>query len=171
MLSANLHGGALVANYPYDDNPMTVGNIRPHPNPSPDDDVFRWLAQTYSNAHPTMHLGNPCPPPPNAKNREFLDDKFPGGITNGAAWYPVTGGMQDYNYVQSNAFELTLEVSCYKYPPAEDLVKYWRDNREPLLKFIEAVSFEYVFIIFKKEKNFKSIFRSLNKTNFKIIVF
>lgn len=46
VLSANLHGGALVANYPYDDNPeMLTGQE----NPSPDNDVFVMLAKTYSN--------------------------------------------------------------------------------------------------------------------------
>ena len=61
VLSANLHGGALVANYPYDDSPSYIGNQNPHPNPTTDDDVFKMIAQTYSNAHPTMHLGKPCP--------------------------------------------------------------------------------------------------------------
>lgn len=45
ILSANLHNGALVANYPFDDNPPgEVGS-----NPSPDDAVFQFLAHTYSN--------------------------------------------------------------------------------------------------------------------------
>ena len=140
VLSANLHGGALVANYPYDDNPLSVGNIYARPNHSPDDDVFRMLARIYSDAHPTMHLGKPCPPPPGRPYYSVLSESFPGGITNGAAWYPVTGGMQDYNYVHSNAFEITLELGCNKYPNATELEEYWKDNKEPLLQFIEAVS-------------------------------
>lgn len=138
VLSANLHGGALVANYPYDDNPKHTGNRNPHPNASPDDDVFQMIAKTYSNAHPTMHLGKPCPS--SSAQTGFLFETFPGGITNGAAWYPVIGGMQDYNYVRSNAFEITIEVSCNKFPPAKELNKFWLDNREALLKFVETVS-------------------------------
>lgn len=46
VLSANLHGGALVANYPYDDNPAMLTGQE---NPSPDNDVFVMLAKTYSN--------------------------------------------------------------------------------------------------------------------------
>ncbi|KAG5333446.1 CBPD Carboxypeptidase, partial [Acromyrmex heyeri] len=137
VLSANLHGGALVANYPYDEGPENLGSTIA--NPSPDNDVFRMLALIYSNAHPRMHLGQPCPPivknPYGAKT--VLEERFPEGITNGAAWYSLSGGMQDYNYFHSNDFEITLEIGCTKFPNASDLPNYWLENREPLLRFIE----------------------------------
>lgn len=138
VLSANLHGGALVANYPYDDGPKDLGSRIA--NPSPDEDVFRTLALTYSNAHPRMHLGQPCPQN-NPFTKTLLEERFPKGITNGAAWYSVPGGMQDYNYVHSNDFEITLEIGCTKFPNASDLPNYWLENREPLLRFIEMVQF------------------------------
>lgn len=48
------------------------------------------------------------------------------------------GGMQDFNYVNSSCMEITFEVSCCKYPNATDLPKYWKDNRESLLAYIES---------------------------------
>ncbi|XP_061626468.1 carboxypeptidase E isoform X3 [Phyllopteryx taeniolatus] len=70
VLSANLHGGDVVANYPYDE---------------------------------------------------------------------TRSGMQDFNYLSSNCFEITLELSCDKFP-AEDLLKsYWEQNRNSLVSYIEQV--------------------------------
>ncbi|EFN82672.1 Carboxypeptidase D [Harpegnathos saltator] len=134
VLSANLHGGALVANYPYDSGPQSVTKTEIS---TPDNDVFKMLALTYSNAHPQMHLGKPCPPMKLYGPKTLLEEHFPNGITNGAAWYPVSGGMQDYNYLHSNDFEITLEIGCVKYPNASDLPDYWLENKEPLLRFIE----------------------------------
>lgn len=52
VLSANLHNGALVANYPFDDRsvdfPVASGYVARQANPTEDDAVFRHLARTYS---------------------------------------------------------------------------------------------------------------------------
>lgn len=64
------------------------------------------LARTYSTNHLRMSEGSGL----------CGGDNFPGGITNGAKWYVVKGGMQDFNYLFSNCFEITLELSCCKYP-------------------------------------------------------
>ncbi|XP_076577856.1 carboxypeptidase M [Chaetodon auriga] len=128
VLSANLHGGALVASYPYDNSnggSEQVGGA----SIAPDDDVFVHLAKVYSHNHASMHHGDRC-----NDGRPFLD-----GITNGYQWYPLIGGMQDYNYVWAQCLELTLEVSCCKFPPVEQLPALWTENRKALLAFIQQV--------------------------------
>ena len=124
VLSGNLHGGSVVASYPFDDSAQhqTYG----HYSRSPDDAIFRELALAYSRSHHTMHLGKNCP-----------GDDFQDGITNGAHWYDVPGGMQDYNYLHSNCFEVTFELSCCKYPRPDQLSTEWENNREALITFIE----------------------------------
>jgi hypothetical protein len=124
VLSANLHGGSLVANYPYDES--RNGQMSSYTS-TPDDQTFMHLAEIYATNHEEM-----------AKNPRPCDkfDKFKNGVTNGAAWYSVMGGMQDFNYLASNCFEITLELGCNKFPPAQDLPKYWHDNKKALVEFI-----------------------------------
>ncbi len=127
VLSANIHGGALVASYPYDDSRHHKKTLWTNSNAgiysrSPDDALFRLVSTVYANAHPHMSGGDNC------------GLEFPGGVTNGARWYDVAGGMQDFNYVHSNCFEITLELSCCRHPPAGTLKQEWADNKEALLK-------------------------------------
>ena len=126
VLSSNLHNGALVANYPFDNGRSGISTYQR----SPDDDIFRQLALSYSNAHPTMHLGRPCPQDTSG---------FTQGITNGAAWYSVSGGMQDYNYLHTNCFEITVEQGCTKFPYESSLEEIWDKNRPALLSFMWQV--------------------------------
>lgn len=90
------------------------------PSLTPDDDVFQHLALSYSRLHPTMHQGLACKPG---------SPSFPNGTTNGAAWYPLTGGAQDYSYVWAGTMEITIEMACCKYPPAAELPAHWNDHR------------------------------------------
>lgn len=50
------------------------------------------------------------------------------------------GGMQDWNYLNTNCFEVTIELGCVKYPLAKDLPMYWEQNRQALLQFMQQVS-------------------------------
>ena len=47
--------------------------------------------------------------------------------------------MQDFNYVYSNCFEITIELSCCKYPNVNRLPAEWSYNQESLLTFMEKV--------------------------------
>ena len=125
VLSINFHDGAVVANYPYDDSDAPEGQI----SPTPDNDVFIHLSKIYASNHENMFEGNGL----------CNSDNFANGITNGAQWYIVKGGMQDYNYLFSNTFELTIELSCCKYPLEDSLSMEWRKNKKSLVKYLQSV--------------------------------
>ncbi|XP_039273006.2 carboxypeptidase E-like isoform X3 [Styela clava] len=127
VISANLHGGDLVANYPYDNT--CNGKTREY-HECPDDKTFRYIALSYSQNNPAMASSTGCD----------RSDHFHYGTTNGAEWYSVRGGMQDFNYLASNCMEITLELSCQKFPPPQNLPYYWRMNKNSLLTYIEQVT-------------------------------
>ncbi|PIK40487.1 putative carboxypeptidase D-like [Apostichopus japonicus] len=141
VLSANLHGGTLVANYPYDNmDPEKLAEYTSVLNdPSPysacdDDDIFRFLSLTYAHNHLTMRniTANKC-------ESDNPEAGFFEGVTNGADWYAVKGGMQDYNYIQEGCFEVTMEIACCKYPLTEELPQFWEDNKMALFEYQRQV--------------------------------
>ena len=123
VLSANLHGGAVVANYPYDSS--TSGDAIY--TATQDDDIFRQVSLSYAGANPLMRTGVNC------------GDYFANGITNGAAWYSINGGMQDYNYLHSSCMEITIEQSCTKFPASSTLQGTWNDNLHSFLAFLRCI--------------------------------
>lgn len=118
-LSANFHTGALVANYPYDNDPGIPSGAEA---PSPDDDVFRYISLQYSSNNPPMY------------NSYIFED----GIVNGSLWYSITGGMMDWNYRYMGCPEVTLEISATKRPNASNLPQLWEDNREAMFAYAET---------------------------------
>lgn len=119
VASASLHGGALVANYPWDG----TSDARTKYSMCDDDKTFRYLAKIYSGSHVSMSRSN----------------EFSGGITNGAAWYPLYGGMQDWNYIHGKCMDLTLEISENKWPLATELEDIWEKNRLSMLLLVASL--------------------------------
>ncbi|XP_041635871.1 carboxypeptidase Z-like [Cheilinus undulatus] len=128
VLSANFHGGDLVVSYPYDlsKHPLEHNML----SPTPDEQVFKFLAKKYANAHERMANENArCGPSSTHSQR---------GIINGAHWSSTAGSMQDFNYLHTNCFEVTVELGCDKFPPEEELFIAWHENVEALLTFMET---------------------------------
>lgn len=132
VLSANLHGGALVSAYPYDG--LTSRDSNTTFSPTPDDDVFKHLARVYSNNHATMSSGKTCY---DMCDDDQKDEVFENGVVNGAEWYPFYGGMPDWLYENTNSLDINVELGCNMYPPANTLSQYWQYNKRALLNYMK----------------------------------
>jgi len=120
VLSANFHTGSTVVNYPYDHEPGVASG---QDAPTPDDALMEMLALRYASENSAM--------------RESI--YFADGISNGSAWYSITGGMQDWNYRYAGCAEMTIELSDVKWPDDSTLPGFWSDNEEAMLAYMEGV--------------------------------
>lgn len=68
-------------------------------------------------------------------------------LLHGVCLCVFPGGMQDYNYVWAQCLELTLEVSCCKFPPVRELPALWTENKRALRAYIQQVHLgQYLFV-------------------------
>ncbi len=111
-MSANIHGGSEVVNYPWDHK------YRRHP----DNDWFIHISREYADL---AHDVNPS----------YMDG-FTDGITNGYDWYDIYGGRQDYTTFYLQGRELTLELSNTKRLPSAQLETFWNYNQWSLFNLI-----------------------------------
>ena len=112
-LSANFHGGTIVANYPWD------STYDRHPL----DGLVQELSLSYAELNPEMSSSS----------------EFAHGITNGADWYVVKGGMQDWSCFFYNDLQITLEVSHSKYPDYRDIPGFYKSNRNSMVNYMKQV--------------------------------
>ncbi len=110
VLSLNYHGGALVANYPWDYTPTRC----------PDDALAKEISLGYARLNPPM----------------YASTTFDSGVTNGWDWYEVDGTLQDWSYHATSCLDITMEISTNKWPAASQLPDFWSDNRGGMLFFI-----------------------------------
>ncbi|MCF8378316.1 MAG: PKD domain-containing protein [Bacteroidales bacterium] len=117
-VSANFHGGEEVCNYPWDTWPDLAA----------DDAWWQYVCHEYADTAQAYS--------PNGYLNGFDD-----GITNGYAWYTISGGRQDYmNYFQQ-CREFTMEISDTKLLPANLLPDWWEYNYRSFLNYIEQTLF------------------------------
>jgi hypothetical protein len=117
-MGANFHGGAEVVNYPWDTWSIL----------SADNAWWIYVSHEYAD---TVHLNSPA----------GYMTLYPSGITNGYAWYRVTGGRQDYMNFFKHCREVTIELSDVKLLPATQLVDHWNYNYRSLLNYIEEAGY------------------------------
>lgn len=118
VMSANFHGGAEVINYPWD----TWSKLHA------DNNWYVMISREYAD---TAQANSPS---------GYMTG-FDNGITNGYAWYSISGGRQDYmNYFQQ-CREVTMEISNTKLLSVNKLIPHWNYNYRSLLNYIEQVKY------------------------------
>ncbi len=117
-MGANFHGGTEVLNYPWD----TWSKL------TADDAWWIYTSREYAD---TVHVNAPS----NYMNQ------YNNGITNGNAWYEITGGRQDYMNYFRYCREMTMEISDTKLLPASQLISHWDYNYRSLLNYIEQANY------------------------------
>lgn len=60
--------------------------------------------------------------------------------------------MNDFSYLHTNCFELSIFLGCDKFPHESELPLEWENNRESLLSFIEQVSTRLIFMLDSEKK-------------------
>ena len=113
VLSANFHGGAVVVNYPWDNT------YDRHPL----DALLIDLSLRYADLNPSMR---------NSRS-------FSRGITNGADWYRVNGGMQDWSYFWYGDMQVTVELSDRKWPNYRDIPGFYTENKPGMMAYLKSV--------------------------------
>uniref|UniRef100_A0A672SX53 Adipocyte enhancer-binding protein 1 n=1 Tax=Sinocyclocheilus grahami TaxID=75366 RepID=A0A672SX53_SINGR len=141
VLGANLQGGERLVTYPFD-----MREPEEEIRVIEDQSMFRWLAISYASTHRTMtqtYQGG-C----------HTDDPTGGmGIVNCAKWKPIPGSMNDFSYLHTNCFELSIFLGCDKFPHQSELLREWEHNKEALLTFMAQVHRGIKGVVRDKEGN------------------
>ncbi|MGN0032560.1 MAG: M14 family zinc carboxypeptidase [Candidatus Limimorpha sp.] len=111
-MAANYHGGAEVMNYPWDNE--TSLHV--------DDAWWQLVSHEYADL---CHLVDP----------NYMTFKN-NGITNGAQWYMIGGGRQDYMNYYNKCREVTIECSDTKCPSGSQLPNFWNINKNSIFAYM-----------------------------------
>ena len=126
VMSANLHGGSEVYNYPWD---CCTSSENLHP----DYDWFWYIGRCFAD---TCHVFN----------SEYFTD-LNNGVTEGADWYVVYGSQQDYMNYYQHCREVTIELSSDKVLANSLLSSYWGFVKNSFLNYIEEALYGFRGIV------------------------
>ena len=125
-LSANLHGGAEVMNYPWDS--FTSKTVRSDADQMshPAEDWWIEVCKRFVDTSRTY-------------NDSHFRDTYTCGYTAGGDWYPISGGRQDYVNAVHNCLEMTMEISTQKTLSSDRLPEYWHFLAPSLVNYIAEI--------------------------------
>jgi len=129
QLSANLHGGAEVINYPWDGYTLASPDYRGHPMNS----WFQYICKEYADTAKYWASKK--------YSSTYLTSITSSGITNGGDWYYLFGGIQDYRNFYCHGRDVTMELSNSKTLSESYLIRYWNYNKQSFLNYIEQTLF------------------------------
>lgn len=116
-LSTNLHAGNECFNYPWDTWERTTA----------DNEWWRLVGAAYRDT--AQYYGS----------SGYFDDgcsNSANGLTNGYAWYSISGGQQDWANYFMHCREVTIEVCGTKEPTSTTTIaNIWRYNKNSMLNF------------------------------------
>lgn len=118
-LSANLHGGSEVMNYPWD---SFTSAQQQHP-------ARDWWVQVCRRFVDTCRT----------VSATFMTDVTSEGYIAGGDWYVIPNGRQDYMNYYHNCLEVTMEVSSVKTLSSDRLPEYWRRLQHALVNYISEI--------------------------------
>lgn len=118
-LSANLHGGSEVMNYPWDSF-TSYEQLNEH---------HEWWKQVCKRFVDTCRL---------VDNQRFRDVN-PNGFVVGGDWYVISNGRQDYFNYYHNMREMTMELSSSKLLSSDRLDHYWQCQSHALINYIKEI--------------------------------
>ena len=120
-LSTNLHSGSECFNYPWDTWSRTTA----------DDSWWRMVGGNYRDTVQTRSLA--------LGGSSYFNDNCnnsANGLTNGYAWYSISGGQQDWANYFAHCREVTIELSGTKAPSTSaGISNIWQYNKNALLYF------------------------------------
>lgn len=119
QLSANLHGGSEVMNYPWDSY-----TSRQNPN-----EHAQWWEEVGKRFVDTCRLYD---------NQRFRDVNSR-GVIEGGDWYVISNGRQDYFNYYHGIREITMELSSAKTVSSDMLDHYWQCESHALINYIKEI--------------------------------
>lgn len=119
ILSANLHGGSEVMNYPWD---SFTTSQRVHPDRD-------WWISVGKRFVDTTRL----------YNSQRFKDVNTSGVIDGGDWYVISNGRQDYVNEVLGCHEITMELSTQKTLNSSYLCSYWNCMCHSLINYIREI--------------------------------